>query len=184
MKKLIVASVMALGFFTASAQTKVGHINTEELISVMPEAEVADKELKEYQGSLAAQGQDMAKEADEKAEQFVKDSAKLSASMKEIKRNEIVEMYQKVQNWNQIAQEKYNQKAQEKIAPIRMKAMDAIKAVAKENGYGYVLDASTNVLLVSPVGDDLLALVKKKLGIKEVVKPSATAPKTAAPTKN
>ncbi|MBL0145206.1 MAG: OmpH family outer membrane protein [Chitinophagaceae bacterium] len=110
MKKLIVASVMALGFFTASAQTKIGYINTEELISVMPEAAVADKELEEYKGSLGQQGQDMAKEADEKAEQFVKDSAKLSASMKEIKRNEIIELYQKVNNWEQNCTTKYNQK--------------------------------------------------------------------------
>jgi outer membrane protein len=87
MKKLIVASVMALGFFTASAQTKIGYINTDELIGVMPEAEVADREIKEFKSSLDLQGEDMAKEADAKAEQFVKDSAKLNASMKERKRN-------------------------------------------------------------------------------------------------
>ena len=113
------------------------------------------------------QGQDLAKEFETKATQFSKDSASLTASMKEIKRNELVEMYQKVQNWNQIAQDKYNQKAQEKIAPIRTKAFDAIKAVAKEKGYGYILDASTNVLLVAPPGDDIMSLVKAKLGIKD-----------------
>ncbi len=178
MKKLIVASVMALGFFTASAQTKIGYINTEELISVMPEAAVADKELEEYKGSLGQQGQDMAKEADEKAEQFVKDSAKLSASMKEIKRNEIIELYQKVNNWEQIAQQKYNQKAQEKLQPIRVKAMDAIKAVAKEAGYAYVLDV--NSLIVAPPADDIIGLVKKKLNIKDPAPaaPAKTTPKT------
>ena len=47
MKKLIVAGVMALGFFTASAQNKIGYISTDELIGVMPEAEKADSDLKE-----------------------------------------------------------------------------------------------------------------------------------------
>jgi outer membrane protein len=113
------------------------------------------------------QGQDLGKEADAKAAQYVKDSSTLNPSMKEIKKNEIIELYQKVQNWNQIAQDKYNQKAQEEIAPIRAKAFDAIKAVAKEKGYAYVLDASTGAILVSPPGDDLLPLVKTKLGIKD-----------------
>ena len=33
MKKLIVVAVMALGFLSASAQTKIGFIDTDELIS-------------------------------------------------------------------------------------------------------------------------------------------------------
>src|SRR5258706_16045981 len=113
MKKLIAVAVMALGIYSASAQTKIGFIDTDELISVMPEAAKVDGELKEYQASLVQQGQDMGKEADDKAQQFVKDSLKMTPTMKEIKRGEIVALYQKVQNWNQTAQDMYNQKAQE-----------------------------------------------------------------------
>ena len=171
MKKLIVLAVMALGMYSASAQTKIGFIDTDELISVMPEAARVDAELKEYQSTLVQQGQDMGKEADDKAQQFVKDSLKMTATMKEIKKTEILGLYQKVQNWNQTAQDMYNQKAQEKIAPIRSKAFDAIKAVAKEKGYAYVLDASTSVLLVSPPSDDLMPFVKAKLGIKDTPAP-------------
>lgn len=176
MKKLIVAGVMALGILSASAQTKIGFINTDELISIMPEVAKIDLELKEYQASLGQQGQDLGKDADDKAAQFLKDSIKLTPTMKEIKRNEIIALYQKVQNWNQTAQDMYNQKAQEKIAPVKIKALDAITAVAKEKGYSYVLDASTNVLLVTPPSDDLMPFVKAKLGIKDT-------PKTTTPGK-
>ena len=82
MKKLIVAVVMALGVFTASAQQKIGYVNTDELIGIMPEAEKADVELKDFQTALAQQGQDMMKELTAKDSVFVKDSAKLSPSMK------------------------------------------------------------------------------------------------------
>ena len=173
MKKLIVAGVMALGFFTASAQNKIGYISTDELIGVMPEAEKADNELKEYQASLAQQGQDMMQELNNKDSLFVRDSAKLSASMKEIKKNELVSLYQRVQSWNQQAQEMYQQEAQKKIAPLRTKALEAIRTVAKENGYSYILNI--NSVIVGPPGDDVLALVKKKLGIKDA--PAAPAPK-------
>ena len=165
MKKLIVACVMALGVFGASAQTKIGYINTEDLIGLMPEAEKVDAELKEFQTSLAQQGQDMMRELGEKDSLFVRDSAKLTSSMKEIKRGELIQLYQRVQGWNQQAQDIYQQRAQEKIIPLKTKALDAITAAAKENGYAYVLDA--NSVLVGPPGDNILPLVKKKLGIKD-----------------
>ena len=177
MKKLIVAVVMASGIFGASAQNKIGYIDTDLLISIMPEAAKVDAELKAYQTALGLQGQDIGKDADAKAAQYVKDSAGLSPSMREIKRNEVIELYQKYQNWNEIAQEKYGQKAQEKIGPIRTKAFDAIKTVAKEKGYGYVLDSSTGAILVSPPGDDLLPAVKTKLGITTPTTTPVTTPK-------
>lgn len=172
MKNLIIAFVLAFSTFAASAQNKIGYISTEDLISDMPEAEKADAELKEYQTALAQQGQDMMKELNAKDSIFVKDSVKLSPTMKEIKRNELIALYQKVQNWNQQAQDLYQQEAQKKIAPLRVKALDAIKAVAKENNYTYIFDM--NSIIVAPPGDDVLHLVKKKLGIKET---APTAPK-------
>ena len=178
MKKLIVAGAMILGtFLNAAAQNKIGYISLDELIGVMPEAEKADAELKEYQASLAQQGQDMMKELGDKDSLFVKDSAKLSPSMKEIKRNELMALYQRVQGWNQQAQDLYQQRAQEKIAPLRTKALEAIKAVAKENGYSYILDI--NSVIVGPPGDDVIGLVKKKMGIKDTppVQKSPNIPK-------
>lgn len=167
MKKLLVVVFMAFSALGSSAQQKIGYINTDELIGAMPEAEKADSELKEYQSSLAQQGQDMMNELNNKDSLFVKDSAKLSPSMREIKKNELIALYQRVQNWNQQAQEMYQQEAQKKIAPLRTKAMDAIKLVAKENGYAYILDV--NSVIVGPPGDDVLELVKKKLKINETV---------------
>lgn len=165
MKKLIVAGVLAMGFLSSSAQNKIGYISTDELISIMPEAEKADAQLKEYQSALAEQGQDHMKNLSAKDSAFSKDSLKLTPSMRDIKRKELIELYQKVQNFQNEAQEMYQQEAQRKIAPIRDKAMAAIKDVAKENGYSYVLDV--NAVIVAPPGDDLLALVKKKLNIKD-----------------
>ena len=163
MKNLIIAFVLTMCTFAASAQNKIGYISTEDLISDMPEAEKADAELKQYQTELAQQGQDMMKELNAKDSIFVKDSVKLSATMKEIKRNELISLYQKVQNWNQQAQDLYQQEAQKKIAPLRVKALDAIKAVAKENNYVHVYNKEA--LLVAPAGDDLLPLVAKKLNV-------------------
>lgn len=174
MKQLFFVCLMAMGMLTASAQTKIGYISTEDLISDMPEAEKADNDLKQYQADLTQQGQDMMRDLSMKDSLFVRDSMKLSASMKEIKRGELIDLYQKVQNWNQQAQEMYQRKAQEMIAPLRTKALDAIKAVAKESGYAYVFDI--NSVIVAPPADDILPLVKKKLGIKDTTPAPAKKP--------
>ncbi len=169
MKKLFAALVIGFSIFgltdSSSAQTKIGYISTDELIASMPEAKAADTALQDYQQSLQEQGQKYVDELKEKDSLFVRDSATLSPAKKELRGNELFELYQKVQNWNQTMQQKMGERQQTILVPIRTKAMDAIKAVAKEKGYAYILDA--NSLIVMPPADDVLPLVKAKLGIKE-----------------
>ena len=167
MKKLLLGAVMAFGVMSASAQTKIGYINTDELMSIMPEAAKINTDLNEYQTTLQQQGLALSKEADTKRDQFFKDSATFSNSKKEIVRDELVKLYSRLQNYEQEAQEKAQQYAQTKIGPLKVKALDAIKLVAKERGYTYVIDEAANSLLVMPPGDNLLPMVKAKLGIKD-----------------
>ncbi len=178
MRNLIVAFVLGISIFglsgTALAQNKIGYISTEELIGAMPEAEKANSELQEYQTALQQQGASYYTELNELDSIFARDSAKMSKATKDLKRNDMIALYQKVQGWQQTMQQKIGEKQQELLAPIQKKALDNIKTVAKENGYAYIFEAGT--LLVAPPADDMLALVKKKLGIKDPVpaaKPAA-----------
>lgn len=175
MKKLLLGAVMALGIMSASAQTKIGYINTDELMAIMPESAKINADLNEYQATLQQQGLALQKEADTKRDQYFKDSATFSNSKKEIVRDELVKLYTRLQNYDQEAQEKAQKYAQDKIGPVRVKALDAIKAVAKERGYTYVIDDASNTLLVMPPGDDLLPMVKAKLGIKDTPPPAPAA---------
>ena len=177
MKKLLLGAVMAFGILSASAQTKIGYINSDELMSIMPEAAKINEDLNAYQLALQQQGQTLQKEADAKRDQYFKDSTGLSSTMKEIRRDELVKLYSRLQNYDQEAQEKAQKYAQEKIAPVRTKALDAIKTVARERGYTYVIDEASSSLLVMPPGDNLLPGVKTKLGIKEPAPtPAGTKP--------
>lgn len=178
MKKLVrslVVLIAAIGFSNmAAAQAKIGYISTEELIGAMPETEAANTQLQDYQTTLQQQGADYQRELYEKDSIFGADSTKMSATQKELKRNDLIALYQKAQSWQQNMQQMLQQKSQDLIAPIRAKASDAIKATAKENGYTYVLEEAA--VLVGPPGDDILALVKKKLNIG-AAKPAAAPAK-------
>jgi outer membrane protein len=176
MKKIIVAGAFILsGILAASAQGKIGYINTEELINVMPEADVANGQLQTYQQALVQQGNEYLQEFNEKDSTFNADSSKMSPAIKDFKRKDLIELYQKVQGWNQTMQQMLGDKQQALLKPIHDKALESIKSVAKENGYTYIIDASA--LIVSPPADDILPLVKKKLGIPA----NKTAPLGANP---
>ena len=131
MKKLIVASALLVGFLSASAQNKIGFINTEELINVMPEADKANGELQTYQQALVQQGNEYLQEFNEKDSAFNVDSAHLSPAIKDLRRKDLIELYQKVQGWNQTMQQMLNEKQQVLLKPIHDKALDAIKYCCK-----------------------------------------------------
>jgi outer membrane protein len=178
MKKLLFAGAMALSMFTVTAQNKMGYINANELISVMPEAGKASKDLQDLQSSLQQTYQELTIEFNGLDSAFSADSAKLSPTMKEIKRKDLISKFQTLQGFQQNSQEQL-QAAQEKaLNPIREKAFTAINAVAAEKGYSYIFNEEN--LLVKPQGDNILPFVKAKLGIKDAApKPAATKPTPA-----
>jgi len=73
-------------------------------------------------------------------------------------------MYKRLQAFQESAQSQLTTKENELLEPIQKKALDAVKEVAKANGYTYVFDVSTQ--LYNSESDDLTDKVKEKLGVK------------------
>jgi outer membrane protein len=169
MKKLVtvLAVVMALVMAgsSAKAQVKIGYISLAELIPNMPEYKKADTSMNDFNTALQQQYQDMVTEYQEQSAVLSsKDTAKYTSAQLELKRKGVSDLLVKLQGWQQQAQQMQSQKNQELLAPIQKKALAAIDAVAKENGFAYII--SKDQLLVSPPADDILPLVKKKLNLK------------------
>jgi outer membrane protein len=186
MKKFFTIAVIAMSLLIAAkpatAQNKIGYISTEELISVMPETVKADSNLQQFRNALVQNAQEKQNTLETAIEKFNKDSAAMTQARKEVQRTELQKMLQDLQGEEQRIQQQLQQKQQELIGPINKKAFDAIQAVAKENGYGYVFEK--NALLVAPPGEDIIQLVAKKMNIKlptqQTATPPATAPKPGA----
>ncbi len=149
----------------AKAQMKIGYVSLPEFLPSMPEYKKADTSMQDYRNALAQNYDELQKEFREQDSLLSsKDTLKYSKAQLELKRKTLIELYQKVTSYQQQAQEQMQQKQQELIAPVQKKALEAIQAVAKENGYTFVLQKEA--LYAYPLADDLLPLVKKKLGIK------------------
>jgi len=150
---------------SAQAQSKLGYISLNELITEMPEYKKADTSLMDFQSALNQNYDDMGREFREKDSLLSsKDTAKYTKAQIEIKRKQLVELYQRLQGYQQNASQQYQQKQQELIGPVQKKAQETVQQVAKENGFTYVF--LKDALIVSPPAEDLLPLVKKKLGLK------------------
>ncbi|CAL1520803.1 OmpH family outer membrane protein [Chitinophaga sp. MM2321] len=167
-KYVIIAFVAVTGLFSvnAMAQSKVAHINAQALVGSMPEAKKAETDLQTFAQGLEADGKALVDEYTKKMKEFDEKAASMTENMKEIKGREIQDSQKRIQDYREQAEQKVQQKQQDLLKPIYDKARKAIEDVAKEKGYGYVIDSSGGLLLVSPSGDDLLPAVKAKLGIK------------------
>ncbi len=168
---ILFISAGIFGFTTAANAQKIGYISADEIIQLMPEAAKVQADLDDYQQSLYQNAQEKNVAFDEAVAKFVKDSATMSASLKEVKRNELQKQSQELNGEQQKIQNQFEQKRMELSMPIQKKLQTAIEDVAKENGYTYILPKEA--LIVMPPGNDIGALVMKKLGLKEPAKPAA-----------
>ncbi len=166
MKKivLIVACGLMMGNI-AIAQTKFGHINSAELLKSMPDVTKAEAEIQAYAKTFQEQLQAMSKEYETKIQAFQAGEKTMTDAMKEVKVKEIKDLETRIESTNQSAQEKVEKKRQDLLQPIIDKADKAIKAVATEKGYDYIFDTSTGAFLQVKASDDVMPLVKAKLGM-------------------
>jgi outer membrane protein len=169
MKKFISALVIACGLLTATtsqAQTKLGYIRIDDMVSIMPEYAKIDTLLQKYQtDSLNLTLNNIVQEYQYKDSLLTKtDTTKTPKSVLAQYRNDVNVLAYQIQNWQSLAGQAYNNKEQQLLGPVYEKVVAAVKTVAKEKGYTYVL--SKEVFLVAPDSDDLLPLVAAKLGVK------------------
>ncbi len=142
---------------------KFGHINSAELLSLMPEVKATDTQLLQYQQELQNQNEKMLTELENKYKEYR--SSDMSAVNKEVLEQEIRDMESRITNFQQSAPEKLEKKKEELYGPILEKAQKVIQEVAKENGYIYVFDTSVGALIEFPDADNILELVKKRLNL-------------------
>lgn len=162
-KTLLLIAVIAVGFNTSYAQVKIGHISTDQLISLMPETQVLNTELekksKTYEDELKAENDKL----EAKLKRYDAEAASQTNEVNAQRGAEVQKQQQQLYQATQVAREDLTKIRDERLKPILDKAKKAIEEVAAEGGYTYVLEAST---LIVANGTDLLPLVKAKLGIQ------------------
>ncbi len=170
MKKLFKVALVALSIITignfAKAQTKIGYINFGELVQSMPEFKTVQPQIDAYRKQFVDEFTTMNNSFQADAKDYQAKGTTMTDAARTAKETELQDMQKRLQNYQTDAQQKIEAKSNELYKPLSDKAHQAVIDVAKEKGYAYVFDSSQTQLLVSPAGDDLMAPVKVKMGIK------------------
>ena len=152
------------------AQQKIGHIDTQAVLQLMPERDSAAKIYEKFNDEITKNFESMNVVFNNLYETYTKQKDSLSAFIVKAKEDELNDMRTKIQNFQTVAQQELDKKQTELMTPIVARLKNAIKAVAESNKFTYILDTQgqPSVVLYIPEDESLniLPLVKAKLGIK------------------
>jgi len=164
---LAIAALLTFSFSGVNAQNyKFGHINSQELLKAMPDRDSAEAKIKKYAETLQDQIEQLQVEFNKKYQDYLQKRATFTDAIREMKEKELTDMQQRAQEYQQVAEQDYQRYQAETMKPVIDKADAAIKKVAKANGFTYIFDTSSGVLLYfSEQSIDITPLVKKELGI-------------------
>ncbi len=166
MKKTLLFFFVALLLGTAmqAQKPKLGHINSEEMMQIMPGRDTAqavlEREMQDLQNTLA----DMQKELETRYTDYMNRKEGFSELIRNTKEKELQDMNSRVQEFAKNAERQMQERQAELIKPIVDRLKQAIADVAKEHGYSYIFDIQT--LLYYEDSDDVMPFVKQKLGLK------------------
>ena len=165
MKKIFVIAIASLMAFTAGAQ-KLGRVNFNELVMLMPEMDAARETIaaaqKEAEETYAA----MVEEYQGKVSQYQQKSGSWTAAIKESKEKELMDIQNRIQEFQQNISQELQQQQNQLVAPINEKANDAVKELAKAKGIDVLFDASQAIYFSDAV-IDLTAEARKALNIPD-----------------
>jgi outer membrane protein len=162
---LLVLMVSLCGTAMAQKVVKLGHINSSDLMQIMPGREEAQNTLQKDVDELQTTLKNMQNELEQRYNDYMGKKDQMSDLIRQTKERELQDMGTRIQEFQENAQKKLQDREQEVLKPIIDRAKKAIEDVAKENGYTYIFDTSVGAILYQQDSEDILPLVKKKLGL-------------------
>jgi outer membrane protein len=184
--KFFITALSLIFCLSAQAQNfKLGYTNVEYVLQNLPDAKDIQSKLATEKAQYDKLLNDKLAEGQKMVEDYQKNGANMSAIIRADKEKSIANKQNEIQELQSNIEQTLGKKQQELLEPVMNKIQAAIDAVAKENGYTYVLNSdagygTTPVLLVAPESDNITSLVFKKLGVPEPVKAAEAAPSKAA----
>ncbi|HLP05453.1 MAG TPA: OmpH family outer membrane protein [Paludibacter sp.] len=166
-RKIAFVLLCALPIGLMAQDAKLGHVNSQEILTLMPERATIEKTINDLQTQWEGELVKMREEYNSKIKEYQEKQATMPESIKQARQSEIADSEQRITTFQQQAYTDLQKKQQELFAPVIEKVKKAISDVGAENNYMYIFDLSTqSIVYQSPKSNDVTPLVKKKLGLK------------------
>ncbi len=163
--KLLLVVVTILVSSSAFAQElKFGHVNIQKLVAELPAKLEADKTLQQEAQKLDSNLKVMNEELEAKYTDYMEKRDTLPELIRATKEKELQEINSRLQNFQAMASQDLQKKEQTLLQPIIESVQKAIDEVGAENGFIYIFDVSSRVVVYhSEKSVDVEELVKAKL---------------------
>lgn len=168
-KNLLFLGILFITTLGLKAQTslKIGHVNVQELVQKHPSMDSIKTLLENDSKDMEEIYSEMLSEHESKLKAFEAENATYSDFVKQAKQTELMELAQKIQNYNQSAQQHMQQRNAELVQPIYKDINQEIANIAGYEKFSYILDVSTGaVAYIAPESEDITSKVFEKLTVK------------------
>ena len=164
---IVVVFVASLGLVNAqeAKAPKIGYTNANYIFSVSPKAKEIESEIRSRSMVLRKELEKKQEEFRTKLDDYEKTKNSMMEAIRRSKENELRNLEQNLMELQQGAETEIKNKTDELIAPESDRIQKAIKDVAAENGYTFVINGDPQVLLYGVESANITDLVLKKLGI-------------------
>ncbi len=145
--------------------TKLGHIDRQKLMLMLPERKDAETKMQGFAEELDKRLRAMGAEYQQKVSDAQANAETMTNTEREMIVREIGELEQRIQAAQEKAQEDLAKQEEELLRPMVERTNKAIREVADANNFNYIFDTSAGFVLYWDKGEDIMQLVKTKLGI-------------------
>ncbi|MEQ1592458.1 MAG: OmpH family outer membrane protein [Thiobacillaceae bacterium] len=162
-KQTMALVALLLASSIATADTKVGFVNTEKLLREAPLSVAAQKKLEKEFSSREQELQKMTKQARELQTQLDKDGVTMSESERKNKERDLANLNREFQRQSREFREDLNLRRNEELGQIQERARKVIIDIAKAEKYDIIIEQAA--VYVDPKSD-ITDRVMKALGGK------------------
>ncbi|WP_215224288.1 OmpH family outer membrane protein [Echinicola shivajiensis] len=172
MKVRIILSAIAMFGLCLVAQAqevKIGYTNVEVLMSLMPEMQQIDADMKDYGTQLQTSIQTKSQNFQRELQSYQQAAQTMTEDARVAKEQELTKLREEIGKFEQDAQTSYQRKLGELLEPVQTKVFNAINSVAAEHNYTHIFSETAGqspVLLYTKEADKFTELVAAKLGIE------------------
>ncbi len=165
MKNILIIVLLSVGLTLQAQAVKFGYINSLEVINLLPETRAADSLLSVYQQDIQTQYNDYVREFNVKSQEYLRVKDSISTFVSSSKLADLQSLEKRIKEFETGSQDMMQKKREELFAPVLIRTQNLIKEVATENNYRMIFDISTGSLAYAPESDNVLGLIRKKLGL-------------------
>ena len=166
----VIATLCLLAATTGAVQAqntvKLGHIDRQALMLMLPERKDAEAKMQAFAKTLDDRLKAMGQEYQNKVTDAQSKAESMTKTEQQVAMREIQELEQRISEAQDKAKDDLSKQENELLAPMVDRTNKAIKDVADENHFTYIFDSSTGMVLYTGGGTDIMPLVKAKLGIQ------------------